>query len=269
MKNNKIKIGVFFLLFCCANILLAQKIIKIKGSKGTAFISGDISPNEAKKKAINEAKINALKAAGISENIKTFELLYTSESDKDYQQFFSSNIQSEMQGNILSYQIIKEETIQKNELELYLEVTISASVIKYETTPDVTFDVNIQGIKAVYNNNELLKFNIKTSQHSFLTIFNITDTEASVFFPNSYETKNELSPLVFHKFPSKLIDYELTTDLKDKETNRLLFVFTKTYIPFIKMDKNLITSEDNIFNWIYSIKPDQRNVQYYSLIILK
>ena len=269
MQKNKIKIGLFLLLLFCANILLAQKIIRIKESKGTAFITGDISPNEASIKALNNAKINALKAAGIGENIKSFELLYTSDAGKDYQQFFNTNIQSEMQGNILSFEVVKEETIRKSELELYTEITINASVIKYETKADIKFDANIQGIKGVYNNNELLKFNIKTSQLSFLTIFNITDMEASVFFPNSYETKNELPPLVSHNFPSKSIDYILGTDLKDRETNRLLFVFTKTYIPFIKMNKDQITSESRIFNWIYSIMPDQRNVQYYSLIIQK
>ena len=268
LQTDKIKTGLFFILFFYTNILYAQNIIIIKESKGTAYISGDISPNEASKRALNEAKINALKAAGIGENIKSFELLYTSDTGNDYQQFFNSNILSEMQGNILSYEVVKEETIKKSELELYTEVTINASVIKYETKPDINFDVNIQGIKAVYNNNDPLKFNIKTSQLSFLTIFNITDTEASVFFPNSYETKNELLPLVFHHFPSKSL-YSLETDLKERETSRLLFVFTKTYIPFIKMNEDQITSEDAIFNWIYSIMPDQRNVQYYSLIIQK
>jgi hypothetical protein len=90
-----------------------------------------------------------------------------------------------------------------------------------------------------------------------------------VFFPNSYEKNNELLPLVIHNFPFAAIDYILYTDLKDKETNRLLFVFTKTFIPFIKMDKEQITNEDAIFNWIYSIMPDQRNVQYYSVIVQK
>ena len=76
MQTNKIKIVLFLLLFG-ANILTAQKIIDIQESKGIAFISGDTSPNQAKKKALNEAKINALKAAGIGENIKSFELLYS------------------------------------------------------------------------------------------------------------------------------------------------------------------------------------------------
>ena len=174
-----------------------------------------------------------------------------------------------MQGNILSYEIIKQETIQKSELELYAEVTISASVIKYETKPDIKFDVNIEGIKAVYNNEEVLEFTINTSQLSYLTIFNITDTVASVFFPNSYEKDNKLLPIKVHEFPLGQIDYMVYTDLKDKETNRLLFVFTKTSIPFIKMNQEQVTDEDAIFNWIYSIMPDQRNVQYYSVIVQK
>ena len=59
------------------------------------------------------------------------------------------------------------------------------------------------------------------------------------------------------------------TDLQYQEMNRLLFVFTKSYIPFIKMNQEQVTDEDAIFNWIYSIMPDQRNVQYYSVIVQK
>lgn len=241
----------------------------MKDIKGTAFITGDVSPNEATKRAIAEAKINALKKAGIGENIKSYEMLYSTENNKDYQQFFSSNVQTEIQGNILSYEVVKAETLKKSDLEFYIEVTLNASVVKYETKADVTFDVNIDGIKAVYNNDALLQFSVTCSQLAYLTIFNITDTEASVFFPNPYEKNNELSPLVVHDFPSTKIDYQLHTDLQEKESNRLIFVFTKKPIPFIRMNEDLITSEEAIFNWIYSIMPDQRNVQYFSLLIQK
>ena len=47
---NKTKFGILCLLLFCVSIVKAQKIIEITDSKGTAFISGDVSPNQAKKK---------------------------------------------------------------------------------------------------------------------------------------------------------------------------------------------------------------------------
>lgn len=266
---NKNKLQILFIFYFFLNVGYAQEIIEIRHSKGTAFISGNISPNQAKKNALNDAKMNALRAAGISETVRSFQTLYTNQKNKDYQQFFSNNIQSEMQGNILSYEIIGEQTIKKSEIELLVEVTINASVVKYETKPDINFDANISGIDAVYNNEDVLEFSIKTTQLSYLTIFCITDSEASVFFPNSFETENKLLPTKVYDFPFGDVEYALVIDTKKQEINRLLFVITKSYIPFIKMNENLITTEESIFNWIYSIMPDQRDVEYYNIIIKK
>jgi hypothetical protein len=152
---------------------------------------------------------------------------------------------------------------------LYIEITIDAAVIKYETKPDNTFDAYIEGLKAVYNNHDKLTFTVKTTQACYLTIFNITDVDATLMYPNSYEKQNPFNSIKVYNFPSGQVDYSLETDLKEKESNRLIFVFTKTAVPFIKMDKDQVTTNDNIFNWIYSIMPDQRKVEYRSLIIQK
>ena len=166
MNKNKLQVLFLFYFFFCVSY--SQEVIEIEYCKGTAFISGDISPNQAKENALNDAKMNALRAAGISETVRSFKMLYTTQKNKDYQQFFSNNIQSEMQGNILSYEIIDEQTIQKSEVELLVEVTINASVVKYETKPDINFDANIWGIDAVYNNGDVLEFSIKTSRVDYM-----------------------------------------------------------------------------------------------------
>lgn len=266
-KNNSF--FVFFIVFSFSVNLFAQKVIEVKGIKGIAYINGDVSPNQAKLQAINEAKLNALKAAGIGENIKSYQLLFSSEDNKDFSQFFSSEIQSELQGAIQSYSVQNQVTVQKNELELYVEVTINASVIKYDVKPDVTFDTNIEGLKAVYNNDDNLSFTLKTTKESYLSIFCISDTDATLLFPNSYEKQFKIEPKKEYTFPSKTMDYQLHTDLKTNETNRLIFVFTKTDVPFIKMNSDQITTADAIFNWIYSIMPDQRKVEYHTLLIQK
>lgn len=258
----------FLVLFAGSN-LFAQKSVALSGIKGTAYITGDVSPNQAKAQALNDAKINALKAAGIGEHINSYQLLFTSQQINDYSQFFSSDIQSEIQGAVQSFEIKSEKNYCKSEFEIVCEVNIDASVIKYETKPDVTFDANIEGVKGTYNNDDKLTFNVKTTQPSYLTIFNITDKEAFMLYPNAYEKQAQCKPLEVCNYPIAKIDYTLHTDLKQQETNRLIFVFTKTQIPFIKMDKDQTTTQENIFTWIYSIMPDQRKVEYRMLMILK
>ena len=157
----------------------------------------------------------------------------------------------------------------KNDFEIICEIMIDASIIKYETKPDINFDANIEGVKGAYNNDDKLTFSVKTTQACYLTIFNITDKEAFMLYPNFYEKQTICKPMEACKYPIAKIDYTLHTDMKPQETNRLIFVFTKSPIPFIKMDKNQVTTHENIFSWIYSIMPDQRKVEYLTLAILK
>lgn len=259
---------VFFILSFCSRFH-AQKTIKVENIKGSAFVSGDVSPNQAKALALNEAKINALKKAGIDEQINTYQILFSSQLKNDYSQFFSSDIQSEMQGAVKSYKLMSERLYCKSEQEIICDVEIDATVIKYDTRPDVSFSANIEGIKAAYNNGENLTFSLKVTKDCFLTIFNITDKEATLLYPNEYEKQAELKKMDSYRFPMAKIDYSLGNETKKQETNRLIFVFTKTQIPFIKMDKQQVTSHEEIFSWIYSIPPDQRKVEYFTLNIMK
>lgn len=246
---------------------LAQKTSKHTGIVGISYVTGNLSPNDAKAQALNEAKLNALKAAGIAEDISTYQLLFTSQQKNDFTQFFSSAIQSEMRGAVQSYEITSEKMYCKNEKEIVYEVKINATVIKYDTKPDNTFDANIEGIKAVYNNNEKLTFTITATQNCFLTIFNITDKEAMVMYPNKYEKQQALTAMQRYAFPQAKINYTLATEGQKQEANRLIFVFTKTPVPFVKMKEDGVTTTEQIFSWIYSIAPNERDVEYTTLLI--
>jgi hypothetical protein len=223
----------------------------------------------AKERALNDAKVNALKAAGIDETVNSYQLLFTSQAKNDYSQFFSSDIQSEMQGAVKSVKVLSEKIYCTTDNRMISEVIINAVVVKYTTKADAGFKSNIDGIKGAYNHGDNLTFNIKTTQNCYLTIFNITDTEAGVLFPNDYEKENNLKKQELYNFPMAKIDYSLGNNSKNQEINRLIFVFTKKEIPFIKMNKEQITNSETIFNWIYSIPPDERHVEYFTLSINK
>jgi hypothetical protein len=258
---------IYFLIICCflANFYYSQ-IIEVKNIVGEATISGKVSPSDAKIEAINNAKIKALQKAGIEENISSYQNLYSNQKNNDFTQFFSSDIQSEMRGAVKKYEIIKEEINKKSTNELVMEITINAEVIKYNTMPDYTYKANLNGIKSAYNKHDNLTFEISVTQDSYLQIFNITDNEAILFYPNIFEKSTLIKANTKFKIPNSNIDYQLDTD-KKTEINRLIFVFTKSNVPYLSVDKNQNTTQENIFSWIYSLPPDIRTTEYKSFIL--
>ena len=246
--------------------LLFAQTIEIKNVIGEGILSGNTSPNEARLEALNNAKLNALRKAGIEENINSYQLLYSNQKENEFSQFFTSDIQIELKGVVKSYQILSEETLKNKQNELVVKVIINAEVVKYETQPDFKYNVNVTGVKSAYNKNDNLTFEITVTQDSYLQIFNITDTEVYLFYPNPYEKQTLIGANNKLSFPISNIEYQLSTE-KKTETNRLIFVFTKQIIPYIKMDSNQITSQEDVFSWIYSLPPDVRKVEYKTFIL--
>jgi hypothetical protein len=274
-KNSKrIKKNIFSILFLLGTSLIvttssyAQKTIKVKNSIGTCFIEGDISPNQAKINAFNDAKLNALLKAGISENISSYKTIYKKQENKNFEQVFTSQFQSELKGNIIDYEIKAERIYCKNELEIIYEIIIDANIIKYKSELDNKFQVNIENLKLSYLNGEDFGFLVKSTHDSYLTVFDLLDTTAVLLYPQSEESKKIIRNSEI-KFP---FDGDLHAELSPgnvatSEHHRLLLIFTKEAYPFILYDPNYFTSYEKLIGWVNSIEPNQKNVQYYSFII--
>jgi hypothetical protein len=266
LTQKKTTAFLFGLLMAHAILSFPQHITKVNAT-GTALIFKDISPNQARELAINDAKLLALRKAGITEHINVYQTLFSTQATRDFSQVFTSDILSEMQGAVKTYEIVSEKLYCKSENEIILEVALNAEVIRYDSQADPGFDFDLTGIKGIYKNDDALTFRLRCTKHGYLTVFNISDTEASLLYPSSYEQPQLCNAGVDHQFPKGRVSYVLHTENKLAETNRLLFVFTKTEIPYVKHNKEQVTSSEDIFNWIYSITPDQRKIEYLTLII--
>ena len=268
-----IKLKLLFVFYLSTGLLFSQKIINVKNVEGIYIMSENITPKQAKLEAIKEAKLNALKKAGIKENLNSYSILYEQEIDNNFRQMFTSDFSSEINGAIKSFEIINQRT--ETSLDnIVFKVVINAKVIKYDAKKDPAFTVNINGIDPVYRNNKELEFNLTSGIKCYLSIFYVNEYESGLIYPNSNEDQIMLEPNVNYKFPqNKGIGYYLEAHQNNKnitETNRFIFVFTKKKIQFIKKDKNnIIENRNDIFSWIYSITPDQRNIEYFSIIIKK
>ena len=250
----------FFLLINFNSFSQKDNVIKVFGVVGTAYINERITQLEAKEEALKDAQRNALKKAGVGEYMRSNVLLISSTKNDINSDFLSSEYESQLEGAILDFKIDTFFT-EKMPNNLFLTtIIIDATVIKYTSKPDMNFDVKLFGIKNVYNNNEKLNFSLTTSIDSYLHLFSFIEDEATLIYPNSYESGVLLKKDITFLFPLSRIDYVLTANNKKNEKGRLIYVFTKTPIKYFQMDESQTTKLENIYTWINSIPLDQKKV---------
>jgi len=274
MKNTLI---ILFLSIVCITNSYSQKTVKVHRVKGECIIS-NITPEQAKEQAIQEAKREALRRAGVSENVGTSSLLKTSENKEGIKQLFNEISTVEINGEVLSYTVTNENKRINEFNNIVVEVTLDAEVIKYDKKRDLSFDIKVDGIDEQYKNEQVLAFEFTPSEDGYLKIFNMNDTENMLIYPYSDITNKSLNDVperLFKKnekvsFPintnfgnpvTKETGYILSTE-KRNEFNHLVFVYTKQNIPFYEK-----INYRNIISWIYSISPDQRVVKYFGFVI--
>jgi hypothetical protein len=267
MKTIFYQLFTFVAILISSTSLLSQEIIFVKGAKGEAAINGSISLNEARDQALQNAKIEALQKAGIAENLSSYEMLFKGEIGKDFTELFSSQTQSEIRGAVKSYTAVEEKFVDSTTQLFTIRVTIDAEVIRYQTEQDPEFQVQVEGINPLYSNNDKLQFTVRVTKSCFLTIFSVTENEASLIFPNKYETDMSVASGKIITYPQK-VDYIFEKSIKGLEHNRLIFVFTKSKIDFIDFTGvDQISTIEKILSWIYSINPDQRRIVFAPTIV--
>lgn len=267
------KVLLTITLIALISNIYSQEIKQIQGAKGRYYITGEVSEEQAKQKALAEAKVDALKKAGVAEHIQSYDMLFKSEVGSKFEEVFMSDKQSEIRGAVRDYTMEYEKGIDESR-NFYIEVIINANVILYNTSADPAFTVNIEGFKAGYQNGENLVYTITPSQNCYLNIFNIFEKNATLIFPSKWEKQQLFEGGKTYRFPltNLLKDgYSLEKTTKEPEKNKMVFVFTKELTPFIKFkinnDEDQVTNFEDISSWIFSISPDKRTSHYISFVI--
>lgn len=244
------------LIFCCMIWLpfigLHAQVKSIHHAKGISSVI-NITPEEARQKAIESAKAEALRMAGAQEWVQAFDFLDKREVNKVVDEFFHSVTSVQTMGNVLSWKLVHEEKKLDERNNISVEVTIDAEVKLYQTRPDPQFTISISGIEPVYKNNESLQFKIMPNQTGFLRVFNV-DQQSVVtpIYPNPHEVMIPLEAGKTYSFPqSQYFKYEVYSDLKE-EVNNMFFVFTRTNIPYTG------ESFESFIEYIYKIEPQER-----------
>ena len=161
-----------------ASWCLAQETRKVENIKGEWVISNDITPVQAREKAIEQAKAEALRQAGVPEYVTESNLSYKTERNSTLKDIHESLTSIDVSGEISEFKVFKEEK-RKNEFEnLVYEVWINATVMLHKTSKDPGFNMNVNGIRESYRSPEELVFEIMPAKEGFLNIFILGEDES-------------------------------------------------------------------------------------------
>ena len=249
-------------------LFVAQHLFSqdIKGVVGRWAIV-NITPEQARELAIEEAKKEALRRAGVTERIRATDVLSTLETNNRSNQLFSSFSSIELNGAVTQFEVVKDEReINSLDGQLYAVVTIDATVKKYETAPDPEFKFNVSGLKSLgYVNGENIVFSVHPNKEGYLKIFLFENSQtAAQVFPNQFETNRLFRAKETVNFPTIVgIDYRAEKSTTDRlEQNWLLLVYTKKDIPFYGE-----TNFQTVLNWVNTIELNEREVIIESILI--
>ncbi len=270
MKN----IILIFVLIIAVLEVSAQKKIPVTATG--SYEARDLTLEEVKNKAIDEAKRNAMVQAGISENVSVSDFLYTFEDDQQFREIFQSFVSTETGAEIIVEEV-NETNRDINEFgNILVEVEIKATIFKHKKDKDPSFKFKVDGIREFYYENDPLGFSFLPAKEGYLKIFNVTNSTAFILYPyvdNENDYLNDKQHKLFNggkkvNFPlnDNLDGYYFEIDEKDavKEYNLLIFVYTKNDIAFLEE-----VSVNNIMKWIYEIPQDEKVVEQFGLIVNK
>lgn len=243
--------------------LCAQKIVKVKGVEGRWQVSDNVTLKEAEERALMEAKKEALRRAGVMENVWSVFGQITQEDGTEFEEAYS-------QMNVLAIGGMVNITRQKvtevwdvNLHALYKVVTIDAEV-KKENKVDNSYALEVKGISTLYKEGD--RFTCKLKVHgtdSFLKFFWFDSDGGALLYPNSYEGNSLLTAEAEYTIPfSNAIDYLMEKRGQESEKINMMLVATKENIPFTDE-----VTYQNVLKWIYSIPGDQRCVSYDMVMI--
>ncbi len=263
---KKILLSMVILVLIVSVNTYAQKKVKeiqINEIKGVA-LGGDMeSVDQVLQRAINEAKVDAMKQAEVAETVTSFSDYFQSEENLQYQELFTSDILSDIRGSVKNIEIVDTKKTFDQSDRLKIEVIINCTVIKYLTEKDLSFDAWVDGVGKFYPNETDLIFKVKSSKDAFLKIFLFGEAEAFRMFPNEREPSYLLSANKQYNFPSETMEYELYTE-KKSEVHRLIMVFMKEDIPYTNN-----VEYKKIVDWIFSIPPDIRVIKSFGFSVVK
>jgi len=259
------------LFFCSFFILIVtttcfgQKKTHVQNILGQSELTDDITPVEAREKAILNAKSEALRVAGATEYVSELNVSNKSEiSGGKFTELWNSLTTSEVNGEVASYKIKKEEKYINEKGTVNIRIWLDADVIIHESKSDPNFFFHVNDLRQDYASMDKLTFKLKTSMPGFVNVFILGEKESNLLYPNSIEKSENLNGDNLYSFPrSKALDYEVSTDT-NVEVNYLLILLTKKLTQYSGDN-----SVNDILSFVSKISREEKYVKVFPIVIKK
>ena len=237
---------------------------RVRNVVGRCEITRHITLEQAEQKALQEAKTNALRQAGVPEKLWTVTGLITQGDGSEFSQVLSKMTTLQVDGLINIRKVSYSEEVSGG--KRYAVATIDAEVRRGGGV-DPTFVLDINDVDGIYSDGSELKFKARIYGHdAYLHVFWFDSNGGSVIFPSDYEKKRLFIKETEYTFPlDGNIQYLMEKLDKDRkfETINIIVVATKRDIPFLE---DTITFE-SLLKWIYAIPADERAAWREAVVI--
>ena len=206
-----------------------------------------------------------MRKAGVSERLWSVTGLINEDDGSEFSQVLSRMTTLEINGLITVKDVVYSEEVIDD--RRYAVATIDADVKLVDTKVDLTFQMEVNGIKGVYESGENMTFTVKLYGHdAWLRVFWFDESGGMLLYPSSYDSDAPLKKDKEYAFPlNPSIDYVMEKlDKSHKmETINIIAVATKRNIPFIE---DAVTF-DSVLKWLYTIPADERTAYREAIII--
>lgn len=261
--NIKLIAALLLLSFCTPSFGQSDSK-RVRDVQGKCELTRHITLEQAEQKALQDAKTNALRKAGVPEKLWTVTGLINEDDGSEFSQVLSRVTTLEVDG-FINIRDVKYDLVEIDG-KRYATATIDADVKRGGKT-DPTFVLDVKDVDGVYSEGEALTFNATVYGHdAYIKIFWFDENGGSIVYPNDYETNRLFLKETAYAFPTNnQLEYvmERKHPEKEYETINLIAVATKENIPFLEQS---ITFE-SLLKWIYAIPADQRAAYREAILI--
>lgn len=252
------------------NTLNANETVRVKGAVGRWEVSNDITPKQAEERALFEAKKEALRKAGVMENVWSVFGQVTSENGSEFVEAYSSVSTLAINGMVNVIDMAIEDEWDPGLKRGFKVVTIDAYVRKDDTTEDKSFQIQVEGIEPIYKDGEFLKFTVKThGADSYLKVFWFGEDGAAIVYPTDNDGNGDrlFEAGKKYEFPLPHPDfYMMSKSDPDADFEKVNIIITATKKDYLYNMEN--TDYQSIIQWIYNIPADQRTL-FHQLTLIK
>ena len=235
------------------------------------------TPAYGQAQALLEAKKQALREAGVLEDIASTTIMVMGSAENDFREISSELGRIELEGRVR----VKEQTdatpVFTDDHLVKYSTTIRAEVVVEETEEDLTFQLKTEGLRSTYLNGKKMTFIVTPTADCYLRIFFFGKTPAAnaMIFPMDGIFKDVRlkagTPVTFPPEERRFLSsqpFEYTMELDDErnplEQDVILIVALKKPYPFVEE-----VTYENVITWLSRIKRNEKRVLWQGVNIVK